>query len=161
MAEDSDKFAIRKDILEFYEDRFREDHHSSHADTVVCDFVSNDSQDMEWILAEIKIMAEDGLLKKDIATTGGGIFYIITSKGVQELETTYNRAWQEKQKQIKREKRQYEFRKRREDKDLEERKIKLESKRFAQNYNLQKYGIIGSICVSAIAIIISVIALST
>jgi len=159
MVEDTDRFAIRKDILEFYEARFREDHHSSHADITVCDFVSNDSQDKEWILAEIKLMAEEGLLRKDIATTGGGIFYFITSKGTEELETTYNPIWVEQQKQNKRTKRMTEFREKKKKEESEERKIKLGNKQYKQSYTLQKYGIVGSITVSAIAIMISVIAL--
>ena len=152
----SDKWYIREDILEFYEGRFREDSNSFHADTVVCDFVSNDSQDMSWVIAEMKIMEEEGLLKKIMATTSGGTFYTITAKGIQEYETTYNKEWIFEQYLEKQDSKENEYYERKNQEKLEDKRHK-EMVQVAKDANYwNRIGIIAAGIMAFAALIVSI-----
>jgi hypothetical protein len=83
---------IRRDILEFLDGRFRENPDQSYTELDVMDTVTDD-EDNEWILAEFRLMEEEGLLKLDFADTSGARHYLITSKGIKVYKTTYNKAW--------------------------------------------------------------------
>jgi len=138
----------RKKILEFLSKKFQEDpsHYVFQKDVV-------DGSGLEYndVKGECRMMDEEELIKKSLIPDYG-IAYIIKSKGIEELNTTYNPEYKKKiDEEMKNQlSQQIEERKKKEKIDQD---VVDSTKKQAK---WQKYGVIAAIVIGFVALVIAI-----
>ena len=154
-----DKWDVRGDILNVMSSFFREDPNKMTSDFWIANTIFP-KHERNYIISEMKLMEEDNLLKKAMpSTTDGASHYVVTSEGVEETSTTYNKEWQEIQQRKKRMEIGKERSEKKSEQDTEERRHKemLKVAKEANRGNVRNTIIAGII--GFLGLIVAIVAL--